>query len=340
MKRIWAVVLAGLAGCGGGPEYADEPLDGGGDAPRVENGPDVPAPAVERARPSDEAIRQAIRELGAAKKRTRDLAQEKLIVMGADAVAAMRDAREATADPERAMRLDTVLRVLGEEGAYTEGIDRLLEQRYDEAAAKLRRYLEFGRGRYKAQAEYLVLQANGLEQWQAGNRPLTGQSLRTDLDAPGLWEYATFFHNVYLFFLRRDLDARVFYEEARDLYTLATERDAGYRRAWACRAALLATGGEAADAEQSFEQALALPRSTAWDLMDVALYHLAAGRRDRALDTLEQAIPACNAEREQAIRDGTPEDELYPEARWWCRESNDFDALKGDPRFEAIVRDR
>ena len=46
------------------------------------------------------------------------------------------------------------------------------------------------------------------------------------------------------------------------------------------------------------------------------------------------------SEREKAIREGTPEEELYPEARWWCRESNDFDSLKGDPRFEAIVRDR
>ena len=94
----------------------------------------------------------------------------------------MREVRETTNDPERALRLDTVLRVLGEEGPFSQGVDLLLQQRYDEAADKLTRYLGFGRGRYKAQAEYLATQAGGLADWQSQNRPLTGQSIRATLD--------------------------------------------------------------------------------------------------------------------------------------------------------------
>ncbi len=345
MKWLCITVLAGLVGCGGGPQVGDRSADpehaGGVETGGAEAEADPPpAAAVERPRPTEKAIKQAIRELGASKKRVRDRATEKLIMFGAAAVDELKAARARTDDPERAVRIETVLRVLGEEGPYTEAIDLLLQQRYDEAVPLLRRYLQFAQGRYRAQAEYLADQALGLAQWQQLNRPLTGQSARTKLEAEGLWRYGTYHHNVYLFFKQRDIDAPVFYDEASDLYGLATERSPSHRRSWANRAALLAAGGEREEAEKSFEQALTIAKSSGWDLMDLALYYVAAGRNDRAIDLIEQAIPVVNAERQQALDGGTPEDEAGPEARWWCRESNDFDALKEDSRFLAVVRDR
>lgn len=340
MRWIWTVAVVGVAGCGGGPEYGPDP-EGRGAGPVEAVTPATPGPAKpERAQPTSEAIHQAIAELGALKKRVRDRATEKLIVFGEWAVPMLREARQSTEDPERALRIETVLRTLGEEGPYVDAIAMLLGQRYEEALPVLARYLEFGRGAYRRQAEYLQQQAAGLAEWQGRNRPLTGSSVRAELDAPGAWTYGTFFHNIYLFFRQRELDARVFYEEARDLYTIATERDATHRRAWACRAALCAAGGDFEEAETAFTTANALPQNNGWDVMDLALYYLAAGREDRAIDLIEQAIPVCNAERAKELAAGKTESEVHPEARWWARESNDFDALKGNPRFEAMVRER
>ena len=58
---------------------------------------------------------------------------------------------------------------------------------------------------------------------------------------------------IFLALKQRGIEALVFYDEAVDLYELAVRKSPDYRRAWACRAALLATGGESEEAKRCFE---------------------------------------------------------------------------------------
>jgi len=327
----WLAATVLVAGC----ESAPEP---GPEKPPAANGEAKPAgdrPAKVDLAQLERAVKQAVLELGDAAPAVRDRALEKCITAGRPAVPWLKAARDKSKDRETRERIDRVLEALGEEGTYVTAIDRMLCEDFGAALSELERYRAFGRGRYGRQAMYLHAQVLKLQEHQARYPARAGGELRylKDASPSGLWELAANNHNVYLFFKSRGVETPVFFERARDYYALAAQRDPEFRRAWACQAALFVSAGKAQGAKDALKRALALPEASGWDLMDLAVYHTAAGDADQAIAMLGKALARLTADERAAGRDAD-----YP--RWWASESNDFDALRSDPRFRELVRSR
>ena len=319
MRRA-ALVLAACLGCSGA---AAPP----GDAERGTPNAERPAPAAAPAQ-----IDRAIAALGDPSPAVRDRALESLVTLGDAVVPALKRARDATTDPEARSRLDRALEALGEEGTYVAAIAALRGQDYRAARAQLDRYLAIARGRYREQAEYLHGEAVALLARQESTRATMGGPMeRARTATPGdLWNDAAHHHNVFLFFRSRGVEAPDFRAQALTAYETVLARQPDERRGWACLAALQAAAGDRPAAEAAWARARAIPVQTGWDLMDDAAYHAACGDADAAFASLREALPRCADEDGRAGHD--PD-----KARRWVRTSNDFDALRADPRFAELV---
>lgn len=102
-------------------------------------------------------------------------------------------------------------------------------------------------------------------------------------------------------------------------YRQALQLRASYTMARLGLAALYHELGDHSRGRQEFARISQAPSN--WMALALAYYHCAAGDVDKALDDLRRAVRYSRANRRHALR------------------SNDFDRLRGDPRFRKIVGD-
>ncbi|MCI0340736.1 MAG: hypothetical protein L0216_06235 [Planctomycetales bacterium] len=330
------VLLALVAVSCSGPA----PAPAEADARRTDPAPtDAPREAPREA--LDRAVARFVTRLNSPELSDRQKATEALVSLGNEAAPHLRAERAQATSPEVVARLDEVLAILGEEGPYIDAIEFLRAERLPEALERLDSYTRFGRGRYLGQARYLWREAESLRQARAETpsaalRFTWGGGWRAGRDA----EYGSHYHNLYLFFRSRGVEEPSFLRRALDSYDVEISRGSPPTRyALLCRAALLAAAGRTEEARAGLREALAQPVRNGWDTMTLACYRAAADEREEALRVLAEGIEHVARERRKAAARGEdPEGTAGPEPRAWARDSNDFDSLREDPRFEALVR--
>jgi tetratricopeptide (TPR) repeat protein len=111
--------------------------------------------------------------------------------------------------------------------------------------------------------------------------------------------------------------SRKLQDEILNDYRRALLQSPGYDSARLALAAMLHELGQHAEARREFAQVKDPGR--AWLAMELAYYHAAAGETERALDTLQRAIQYNSSNKRAALR------------------SNDFDRIRSNPRFQALV---
>ncbi|NES21726.1 MAG: tetratricopeptide repeat protein [Symploca sp. SIO3E6] len=112
------------------------------------------------------------------------------------------------------------------------------------------------------------------------------------------------------------------YEEALTSFDRALELQPNYHIGWICRGYSLLKMGQQQKAFENLQQALDINGDKAEFLYYKACFSAILGKSDRALDFLEQSIQLDPANKENAKKD------------------SDFDALRDNPKFKAIVESR
>ncbi len=307
------------------------PGQAGGDSPQP-----APAPAENRIpekKESPAGLGALVERLGADDWRVREEAEKSIIDSSPESVQALIDAAAKSDDAEIRLRAERLLRHLPGERMFKRAMAFLDVGRIAKGREELDKLAGLSAGTRLEKVRFLLGEIKNMaDSFQGFDKGSTAfwtwyTQYAGDDKNNRIFILAVSYNNLYLFLKAEGIESESAFEKSELYYKTIMDEETGRgnRRPASAFAAMLSAAGRAEEGREALKKVENIPLVSWTDYFDVACFHAYASDSASAIKYLKQGLLAAD------------ETGYMPAAKQWARESNDFQSLRGNAEFEALV---